>query len=160
MFKQWFDKWKAIFNAYPQNCDVLFQSMMWGKGEQFIQTGYRAVIGVLRKGDKQTILVGSFMFQVPSCIWCIRRFLRSFLVSVTKKVFFERLAFFGKLIPGLDDCELFKLNKQTAVWQVLWPWQMWSLYHEMWRMTSYIDGRWQIWKAIWQMDVSSTRRPS
>jgi len=47
MFKQCnVDKWKIIFNAYPQNYDRLFQSMMWGIGEQFWQTGYRTVIGV------------------------------------------------------------------------------------------------------------------
>ena len=65
---------------------------------------YRTVIGVLRNGNKQTILVGSFMFQVPLSVSdeCIRRFLRSFLVSVTKKFeenmtfrFFERLPVFG-----------------------------------------------------------------
>lgn len=61
---QWFDKWKVIFNAYPQNCDRLFQSMMWGIGEQFWQTGYRTVIGVLRKGDKQSWLVLS-CFKSP-----------------------------------------------------------------------------------------------
>jgi hypothetical protein len=61
---QWFDNWKVIFNAYPQNCDRLFQSMMWGIGEQFRQTGYRTVIGVLRKGDKRSWLVLS-CFKSP-----------------------------------------------------------------------------------------------
>ena len=36
-----------------ENCDRLFQSMMWGIGEQFRQTGFITVIGVLIWGTNK-----------------------------------------------------------------------------------------------------------
>ena len=62
---------------------------------------YRTVIGVLRNGNKQTILVGSFMFQVPLSVSdeCIRRFLRSFLARITKKDENLKFPFFLREFP-------------------------------------------------------------